>query len=64
MRRREIPRVPPTDSPERRGFDEAVKERLEVIAGLRGVKIAKLDAATATVAGCAAKINELIDLLQ
>jgi hypothetical protein len=64
MRRREIPRVPPTADAERRGFDEATKERLEVIAGLRGVKIALLDPATATASDCAGKINEILALLQ
>jgi hypothetical protein len=61
---RQIPRVPPTDNPERRGFDEATKERLEVIAGLRGVKIALLDPATATLEDCVNKINAVVDLLQ
>jgi hypothetical protein len=61
---RQIPRVPPTDGAERRAFDEAVKERLEVIAGLRGVKIALLDPATATVEDCANKINAVVELLQ
>lgn len=64
MNRRAIPRVPPTDAPERRGFDEVVKERLEVISGLRGGKITLLDPETATTAQCAAKINEILGLLQ
>lgn len=63
-RRREIPRVPPTENSERRGFDEAVKERLEVVSGLRGGKLTTLDPATATAAQCAAKINEILALLQ
>lgn len=61
--RRGIPRVPPTDDGERRAFDEAVKERLELIAGLRGGKINKLPA-TATTAEIVAKVNELVALLQ
>lgn len=64
MSRRSIPRVPPVQDPERRGFDEAVKERLEVISGLRGVKVAQLDPETATTAQCASKINEILALLQ
>ncbi len=64
MNRRAIPRVPPTVERERTGFDEAVKERLEVISGLRGVKVAQLDPETATTAQCASKINEIIALLQ
>ncbi len=62
--RRAIPRVPPTIERERTGFDEAVKERLEVISGLRGGKITLLDPETATTAQCAAKINEILGLLQ
>lgn len=61
--RRAIPRVPPTIERERTGFDEAVKERLEVISGLRGGKI-ELLAADATLDDCIAKINELIRLFQ
>lgn len=61
---RQIPRVPPTENGERREFDGAVKERFEVISGLRGGKITPLDPATATVAQCAAKINEILALLQ
>lgn len=64
MSRRSIPRVPPVQDPERRGFDEAVKERLEILFGVRGVKIAPLDTATATTAQCATKINEILSLLQ
>lgn len=63
MTKRAIPRVPPTQDAERRGFDESVKERLEVVSGLRGGKIATLPT-TATAAECAAKINEIISLLQ
>lgn len=61
---RQIPRVPPTDNPEQRAFDESVKERLEVISGLRGGKVAQLDPETATAAQCAVKINEILSLLQ
>lgn len=61
---RQIPRVPPTPDAERRGFDEAVKERQEVIAGLRGQRITPLNTSTATATQCAIKINELLALLQ
>lgn len=64
MNRRAIPRVPPTDDRERRGFDEAIKERLEILSGLRGVKIAPLDPATATVEDCANKINAVLEIFQ
>lgn len=64
MTRRVIPRVPPTNDRERRGFDETVKERLEIISGLRGEKIAILDPTMATVEDCARKINEILWLLQ
>lgn len=62
--RRVIPDVPPTEDPQRRIFDEAVKERMEIVSGARGVKIVKLDETTATTAECAAKINEILRLLQ
>jgi len=64
MKIRSIPRVPPVNDPERRGFDEVVKERLEVIAGQRGVRIVPLDVSTATAAQCAAKLNEILTVLQ
>lgn len=60
---RQIPRVPPSGDRERTGFDESVKERLEVIAGLRGGKILPLES-TATLAECIAKINEIRAVLQ
>lgn len=61
---RQIPRVPPTENGERREFDGAVKERLEVISGLRGGKITPLDPATATTYDCAVRLNLLLALLQ
>lgn len=64
MKPRNIPRVPPVQDPERRGFDEAVKERLEILFGSRGVKIEALNTATATTEQCASKINEILALLQ
>jgi hypothetical protein len=63
--RRAIPRVPPAADAERRGFDEATKERLEVIAGVRGEKVAPLLVSSATTPQqCALKINEILAVLQ
>ena len=65
MSGRQIPKAPgPATDRARYGFDAAVKERLEVIAAVRGERIAPLDTSTATAADCAAKINELLALLQ
>lgn len=44
-------------------FDKAVKERLEIITGLRGGAIAPLDT-SASLDDVIAKINELLDVLQ
>lgn len=60
---RAIPRVPPSPDGERLAFDQAVKERLERIAGVRGGKLANLDSG-ATTAQIIEKINEIIELLQ
>lgn len=48
---------------DRRPFDEAVKENLEVIAGQRGTKLVALKPA-ATLDDVVAKLNEVIVLLQ
>lgn len=58
-----IKRVPPTDDNERRSFDGAVKETLEIICGRRGVPI-KLLQSGASLEEVVAKINEVIRLLQ
>ena len=60
------PGIPPTPKPgeDRRKFDGALKESLEIIMGRRGEAIKPLDPATATAADCAAKINEILDRLQ
>lgn len=63
MKRNAIPAVPPGE-PERRRFDAALKERLELFSGDIGGKIVALNTATATAADCAEKINELLALLQ
>lgn len=44
-------------------FDKAVKERLEIITGLRGGSVAPLDE-SASLDDVIAKINELLDVLQ
>lgn len=63
MTKRAIPEVPKTPDRARQGFDSAVKENLEMIAGQRGGKI-ELLASTATTAEIIAKINEVIERLQ
>lgn len=63
MKKQGIPGVPKAGE-DRRRFDAAIKENLEIVTGQRGTPIKKLDPETATTAECAAKINELISLLQ
>ena len=63
MSKRAIPRTPPSADRERRGFDEAVKERLEVLSGLRGGNIKPLDS-SATTTDVINKINEILGLMQ
>ena len=63
MKVRTIPQAPGSPDGGRRAFDEAVKERLEVISGLRGSKIKLLDS-TATTTDLINKVNELLQLLQ
>lgn len=58
-----IKRVPPTDDNERRSFDGAVKETLEIITGRRGTPIKALQSGASS-DEIAAKINEVIALLQ
>jgi hypothetical protein len=62
MKKPAIPSVPKAGE-ERGRFDSAVKERLELIAGERGGKLAKLPA-DADLAAAVARINELIERLQ
>lgn len=54
--------IPPADA-NRRMFDEAVKENLEVIMGFRGTRIKPLPA-TASAADVIAKVNEILETLQ
>lgn len=57
--------IPQTPKPgERRdGFDQAVKENLEIITGRRGEKIQPLES-TASTSDVIAKVNEIIARLQ
>jgi hypothetical protein len=59
------PKKPAIPSPDTSGFDEAVKENLEIITGRRP-KVAKIEklATTATTADIITKINEVINRLQ
>ena len=58
-----IKRVPPSDDNERRSFDGAVKETLEIITGRRGVQVKPLQAGASS-DDVVAKVNEVIALLQ
>lgn len=59
------PKKPAIPSPDTSGFDEAVKENIEIITGRRPkvAKLAKL-ATTATNADIIEKINAILDRLQ
>lgn len=59
---RAIPQVPKAGEPRDR-FDSALKENMEIIAGVRKGKIEKLKA-SASLGDVISKINELIDRLQ
>lgn len=62
MKKPAIPQVPRGDQP-RSGFDQSVKETLEVITGRRGGSVQPLPA-DASLADVVAKVNELIARLQ
>lgn len=63
MRKPSIPRAPlPGD--ERVRFDAALKETVEIITGRRGERIEPLPTTGATNDQIAAKINEILTLLQ
>ncbi|TXH19070.1 MAG: hypothetical protein E6R03_01155 [Hyphomicrobiaceae bacterium] len=62
MKKPAIPSIPKL-ADDRHRFDGAIKERLEIVAGERGGKLAKLPA-DADLPTTVAKINELIELLQ
>ena len=59
------PKKPAIPSPDTPGFDEAVKENLEIITGRRP-KVAKIEklATTATTADIISKVNALLDRMQ
>jgi hypothetical protein len=59
------PKKPALPGPNEPGFDEAVKENLEIITGRRPnvAKVAKL-ATTASTADIISKVNALLDRLQ
>lgn len=63
MSQRPIPRTPPAPDGARRLFDEAVKERLEVLSGVRGEPIKPLPA-TASSADVIAAVNAILGRLQ
>lgn len=60
------PAIPPTPKAgeDRARFDQAVKEALEVVLGRRGGAITPLNAETATSSEVAAKINEILGIIQ
>lgn len=58
-----IPRVPPGKDTERTRFDSAVKERLEVLSGVRGTEIKPLSN-SATTEEIIATVNEMLSRLQ
>jgi hypothetical protein len=62
MKKPAIPQVPRAEQP-RTGFDQAVKENLEVITGRRGGSVQPLPA-DASLADVIQRLNELIARLQ
>tara|TARA_R110000868_G_scaffold331496_3_gene592484 strand:+ start:4275 stop:4466 length:192 start_codon:yes stop_codon:yes gene_type:complete len=63
MRKPAIPAVPRI-ADNRTRFDSSLKECIETITGRNGGSISLLNRDTATLDDCAAKINEIIELLQ
>lgn len=57
--------IPPSPKPgdRREGFDQAVKENIEIITGRRGEKIRALPD-TASLADVISKVNEIVARLQ
>lgn len=62
MKKPAIPQVPRAEQP-RTGFDQSVKETLEIIIGRRGGPVQPLPS-DASLADVVAKVNELIARLQ
>lgn len=63
MKKPGIPPVPRAPDKARMDFDRATKERLEIICGERGEKIAAISA-DASMGDVIAKINEIVAALQ
>lgn len=63
MKKPSIPDIPPSLAGDQYRFQQAVKETVESITGRRGQKVKALPA-SATAADCAAKINEILEVLQ
>lgn len=61
-RKRAVPRLP-AQGDDRRQFDQAVKENLEILMGQRGGRIERLKQ-DATLTDVIAKVNEIIARLQ
>jgi hypothetical protein len=62
MKKPAIPQVPRAEQP-RAGFDQSIKETLEIITGRRGGSVQPLPA-DASLADVVSKLNELIARLQ
>lgn len=62
MKKPAIPQVPRGEQP-RAGFDQSLKENLEIITGRRGGSVQPLPA-DASLAAVVAKVNEIIARLQ
>lgn len=62
MKKPAIPQVPRGEQP-RAGFDQSVKETLEIITGRRGGSVQPLPA-DASLADVIAKVNEIVARLQ
>lgn len=66
MRTPKKPAIPSTPKPDenRARFDQALRENVEIITGIRSEPISLLDPANATTEDCANKINEILARLQ
>ncbi len=62
MKKPAIPQVPKNGQP-RLGFDQSIKETLEIVMGRRGGSVQPL-ASDATLSDVIAKVNELIARIQ
>ena len=66
MRTPKKPAIPSTPKPgeNRTRFDQALRENIEIITGIRSEPISLLDPANATTEDCANKINEILARLR